>query len=137
MKRFLDSGVLISAWRGLPSLSEAALEVMSDDRCTFVSAENVRLEVLPKPVYGKQRAEVEFYEAHFAEAESVEPFSRELGEAAFALARIYGLSAGDALNISAAIRQGADEFVTSETPGKPMFRVREILVVSLHAAAGR
>ena len=31
------------------------------------------------------------------------------------------------------IRQGADEFITSELPGKPVFRVRGIKVVSLHS----
>ena len=44
-----------------------------------------------------------------------------------------GLAAGDALNLASAIRQGADEFITSELPGKPMFRVPGIKVISLQA----
>jgi hypothetical protein len=38
------------------------------------------------------------------------------------------------LNIASAVRLGAQEFVTTEQPGKPMFRVKEIKVLTLHAA---
>jgi hypothetical protein len=41
------------------------------------------------------------------------------------------LAGPDALQIAAAIRQGVEEFYTSEKPGKPMFRVNEISVISL------
>jgi hypothetical protein len=58
--------------------------------------------------------------------------SRELGEAAEELARQHGLAAVDALHLAAAIRQGAEEFITAEKPGKPMFRVRGITVKSIH-----
>jgi hypothetical protein len=37
------------------------------------------------------------------------------------------------LNLASAIRQGADEFITSELPGKPMFRVSGIKIISLHS----
>jgi len=73
-----------------------------------------------------------FYTEFFDSVEAIEPFSRELGEAALALAKKYGLAAGDALNLASAIRQGAGEFITSELPGKPMFRVAGIKVKSLH-----
>ena len=131
MKRFLDSGVLLTAWRGHPPLADTARAIMADESHDFVSSENVRLELLAKAAYEKRRTEIEFYNEHFAIARSIEPFSRALGEAAFALAKKYGLSAGDALNLTSAIRQGADEFVTSETAGKPLFRVKELRVLSM------
>ena len=93
----------------------------------------MKLELLPKPVFEKRRSEVEFYNDHFNVAEVTEPFSTELGVAALALAKKYGLAAMDALHLTSAIRQGADEFITSELPGKPMFRVKELKVVSLHS----
>lgn len=134
MKRFLDSGVLLTAWRGQPPLADLARAIMADESRDFVTSENVRLELLPKAAYEKRRTEIEFYNEHFATAEAMEPFSPALGEAAFALAKKYGLSAGDALNLASAIRQGADEFVTSEAPGKPLFRVKELRVLSIHDA---
>ena len=105
---------------------------MADETRDFVSSENVRLELLPKPAFEKRSTEAEFYEEHFSIATHIEPFSRELGKKALSLAKKYGLSAGDALNLSSAIRQAAAEFITSEAPGKPIFRVKELRIVSLH-----
>ncbi len=106
---------------------------MDDETREFLTSDTVKLELLPKPVFEKRRAEVEFYNVHFNVAEATEPFSAMLGEAALELGKKYGLAAGDALNLASAIRQGADEFITSELPGKPMFRVKELKVISLHS----
>ena len=131
MKTFLDSGVLLTAWRGRDA--ETALAVMEDPRRRFYTSQLVKLELLPKPAFFRLEAEIEFYQTHFRSTEGEEPMSRELGEAAAQLARQHGLAAMDALHLAAAIRQGADEFVTAEKPGKPMFRVRGIAVKSIHA----
>ncbi|MDE3066836.1 MAG: PIN domain-containing protein [Verrucomicrobiota bacterium] len=132
MKTFLDSGVLLAAWkRG--ELHDVAAAILEDDSREFVTCENVQLELLPKPTFEKRQAEVEFYHEHFSLASGCEPFSEALGKAAMALAKKHGLAAGDALNLAAALRQGADEFVTSELPGKPIFRVSRIKVTSLHS----
>ena len=109
------------------------MSIMGDETREFLTCENVKLEVLPKPTFEKRRAEVEFYANHFNEAADSEPFSAALGEAALELGKKFGLAAGDALNLASAIRQGAEEFITSELPGKPMFRVKELKVISLHS----
>jgi predicted nucleic acid-binding protein len=133
-RTFLDSGVLLTAWRGKELDAQKAAAVIEDLEREFVSCQMVRLELLPKPAYQKNRDEMEFYEANFGRVTSEEPFSADLGNEALALARRYGLAAADALNIAAAIRMGASEFVTSELPGKPMFRVKEIAVKTLFQA---
>jgi len=46
-------------------------------------------------------------------------------------------TAMDALNLAAAMRLGAQEFVTTETSNKPMFRVPGLKVVSLFAAGSK
>jgi predicted nucleic acid-binding protein len=136
LKTFLDSGVLLTAWRGGSSAeNEAALCLLADEEREFFSSDNVKLELLPKPAFEKRLVEVEFYNDHFNSALAMEPFGPDLGKQALALAKKYGLSAGDALNLSAAIRQGAQEFITSELPGKPIFRVTEIKVISLRVLA--
>jgi predicted nucleic acid-binding protein len=133
LKTFLDSGVLLTAWRGLISRhADSARSIMAHDGRKFFTSENVKLEVLPKPAFEKRQSEVDFYNDYF-KAATIEPFSAELGDAALALAKKYGLAAGDALNLASAIRQGADEFITSELPGKPMFRVSGIKIISLHS----
>jgi len=130
LKTFLDAGVLLTAWRGRDA--EAALAVMEDPRRQFYTSQLVKLELLPKPSFFRQEAEVEFYETHFQEAEGEEPLSHELGKKADELARQFGIAAVDALHLAAAIRQGATEFITAEKPGKPMFRVTGITVRSIH-----
>jgi predicted nucleic acid-binding protein len=132
LRTFLDSGLLLAAWRG-EALALPALAIMSDDTREFVTSQLVRLELLPKPRYERRSIEVRFYESHFAEAVASEPLSEELGREAEALAARYGLSGADGLQVAAAIRQGAEEFYTSERPGRPMFRVKELRVISLHA----
>jgi predicted nucleic acid-binding protein len=131
VKTFLDSGVLLTAWRGKDA--QAALAVMEDPSRQFYTSQLVKLELLPKPVYFKLLGEIEFYQTHFRSTKGEEPLSRELGETAVELACRHGLAAMDALHLAAAIRQGAQEFVTAEKPGKPMFRVRGIAVRSIHA----
>jgi predicted nucleic acid-binding protein len=130
VRTFLDSGVLLTAWRGRDA--EAALAVMEDPQRQFCTSQLVKLELLPKPAFFKQEAEIEFYQTHFRMTIGEEPLSRELGEKARELASQHGLAAMDALHLAAAIRQGADEFITAEKPGKPMFRVRGIIVKSIH-----
>lgn len=127
--------MLLTAWRGQPSSgTEAALSILADEQREFYTSDNVKLELLPKPSFEKRRVEVEFYNEHFDSTVGIEPFSPELGKMALSLAKKYGLSAGDALNVAAAIRQGVEEFITSELLGKPIFRVGEISVLSIHAA---
>jgi predicted nucleic acid-binding protein len=135
VKTFLDSGVLLTAWRGREA--EAALAVMEDTSRQFYTSQLVKLELLPKPAFFKQEAEIEFYETHFRAVRGEEPLSPELGEKAAELARKHGLASVDALHLAAAIRQGADEFITAEKPGKPMFRVRDISVKSLHMQSSK
>jgi len=130
-KTFLDSGVLLTAWKGKEELAALALGIMEDEGREFCTSQMVRLELIPKPAYFKQREELQFYCAFFETAKAEEGWSAELGDKAMSLATAHGLSAADALNVAAAIRLGAGEFITSEAEGKPIFRVKEIKVLSL------
>jgi predicted nucleic acid-binding protein len=134
LNTFLDSGVLLHAWRG-DSLAAAALKILSDDTRSFFSSQFIRLELLPKPAFEKRKTEVEFYNTHFTDCENIAPLTETLGNEAEKLASRYGLTGPDALQIAAAIQQGAEEFYTSEKPGKPMFRVKELKVISLYSLA--
>lgn len=134
MRTFLDSGVLLRAWKGEQAEAEAAGRVMEDASRQLLTSEIIRLELLPKPLYFKQKDEVAFYEEIFRRSEC-DKVDGALYRHAFTLAEQYGLGAADAFNLASAIRQKADEFVTTERPGRPMFRVKQVKVVALHAAA--
>jgi predicted nucleic acid-binding protein len=130
LRTFLDSGVLLHAWRG-ETLSAAAMQIIDDDSREFFTSQMVRLELLPKAKYEKRPREVGFYESHFSDCVGSQPLTHELGLEAEKLAARHGLAGPDALQLAAAIRQGVEEFYTSEKPGRPMFRVNEIKVISL------
>ena len=131
MVTYLDSGVLLAAWRSA-ELRATALRILEDPHRQFVTSQLTKLELLPKTVFEKRSVERAFYQAHFDEAVATQSLDEQLANEAHALAERYGLSAVDALHVAAACRSGAEEFYTSERPGKPMFRVKELKVISLH-----
>ena len=106
---------------------------MEDGPGEFCTSQLVNLELLPKPAFFKQKLETGFYATYFGQVKHEEPLSAALVNEAMTLASACGIAAADALNLCAALRLGADEFITSEKPGKPMFSVSGIKVTSLHS----
>jgi predicted nucleic acid-binding protein len=130
-RTFVDSGVLLAAFKAGGELAENALAVLDDPERQFVTSDFVRLELLPKPVCYGNDGERQFYETFFANAEQVVRASPILVEEAQREAEAVGLSAMDALHIAAAKRATCDEFVTAEKPTKPLFRVADIMVTTI------
>lgn len=131
MKTYLDSGVLIMAFRVEGEVGERARQILTDGNRQFASSVFARLELLPKAIYQQQRNEVRFYQEYF---DGVQHWARDvekLLEDGYQIACDYGLAAIDALHIAAALAVEADEFVTTERTTKPMHRVNEIRVVSI------
>ncbi len=128
---FIDSGVLVTAARGVEENSDKAIAILGSDGREFASSKFVKLEVWPKAIYHRQNNEVEFYEEFFnAVTYWANDFSVVV-TTGYDLACKYGLAAMDALHIAAALSIGATEFITTEKQTKPMYRVTEIKVISL------
>lgn len=135
-RTYLDSGVLLAAWRCEDTVSTKALAVLDDPDRLFVISDFVRLETLAKPIFHKNQDEVEFMQSVFRYAHSV-PLTTALAEHAMRVACKYNLNALDALHISAAIVANVDEFVTSEKTTKPIFTVQELQVISLYVPSSQ
>ena len=135
IRTFVDTGVLIAAATGRhPDVLPHAIAVLDDDQRTFLSSPFVRLEVLPKAIHGRRTAEVAFYEAYFTSvADWADPPA--LIDPAFALAARHGLNGMNALHAAAAIALTADEFVTTERPTSPLFRIPTVRVWSIRPVA--
>jgi hypothetical protein len=127
----VDAGVLIAAARGRADVATHAMKILDDPDREFVASPFLKLEVLPKAVYVKRQAEVEFYETFFNAvtfwAESV----NEITKNAYIEACKFGLNAMDALHIVAAISAGAEELITTEKPEKSIHRVDAINILSI------
>jgi predicted nucleic acid-binding protein len=88
---------------------------------------------MPKPSYHGFRDQLDFYEEFFANARRV-GVSKRLVDIALREACQYGLSACDALHIAAARLGKCVDFVTTEKPSRPLFRVTGLSVISLQAS---
>ena len=128
---FIDSGVLVTATRSVGELSEKALAILEDPERELASSEFIRLEVIPKAVYNRQTKETEFYETFFNTVTYWEQDLNKIVQDAYQIGCQYGLAAMDGLHLAAALSIGAEEFITTEKPTKPMFRVSGINVISI------
>lgn len=130
IRTFLDSGVLIAAFKGASQLREPALRVLEDPDRLFLSSPFVRLEVLPKAIHNKQTGETHFYESYFARA----VIARDL-KAILTLGQTEAATSGvgsmDSLHIAAAHLLKADAFITTGRPNKSIHRSSLVQVVYL------
>jgi predicted nucleic acid-binding protein len=134
VRTFVDTGVLIAAFRGDEELRAAAEQVLDDPDREFVTSDFVGLELLPKAKYHRNDDEVAFYEIFLAASAVTVRASERLVADAHAQASTTGLAAMDALHVAAAQQASAAELVTAEKPGKPMFRVSNPVVRSIRPA---
>jgi hypothetical protein len=132
MKRtYVDSDVLMEAFRGTTELAVRAMSILDDPERRFVSSMFSKLELLPKPRFERRAAEVEFYEAFYASCELIVEGSADTCRAALEQAERHGLSAVDALHVASAVEAEAEELVTGELPTKPIHRASSVRVVAL------
>lgn len=135
MKRtFVDSNVLIAAARKRPPDDEPALQLLADPTREFASSVYVQLEVLPKAKFTGRTAEIEFYEAFFANVTHWADDLPQIARVALAEGSRLGLAALDALHVAAAASLGAHELVTLEGSERPLYRTRLVEVVWLSRA---
>lgn len=134
MKRtYIDANVLIAAFQGEERVAQRALRVLDDPDRKLVVSDYLRLEVLPKPTFHKRQEEIDFMQAVFNGASENLITSSDLTGCALEMASKYDMTPIDALHVGAAAVAGVDEFVTMEKPTKPMCKVKEIKVVSIHS----
>jgi hypothetical protein len=128
---YIDSGVLIFAARGTIDAAALALPFLTDPNREYVTSDYVRLEVLPKAIFYKRTAEVEFYETFFNTNARLIPTSQALLEYALEEACKTGIQGLDAIHIACAVFAGAEEFITSEKTGKSIHQTTVLKIVSI------
>ncbi len=132
-RTYIDTCLLIAAFKGEGELGRRALRVLDDPERRLVVSDAVRLEAMPKARFHKQQEEVEFYEAVFSQAENIAWDNTAL-QHAFVIAESHGVAAMDAIHVAHASAAGAEEFISAEKPTKPMFRVQTIAMRSIRDA---
>ena len=130
IRTFLDSGVLIAAYKGSPSIEASAINILDDPNRVFLSSPFVRHEVSPKALYNRQQDEYRFYQKYFRRAAFCDELKSILSHAGKESAK-SGIGSMDSLHIAAAYLLDADEFVTTEKPGKSIYRTSLVKVIYL------
>lgn len=131
-RTYLDSGVLIAAFKGEEGTGAKALAILDDPERVFLCSEAVRLELLPATLRAKSNSEREFYEAFFSER-VVEwiPLNRQVVDVAIVEAARQMAQAVDSLHVAAAHVGGAVQLITTEKPSKPICKTSLVSTVSL------
>lgn len=124
VRTYVDSSVIIAAYRGQAAQAERAFQVLNDPNRDLVVSDAVRLELLPKAEYNRKTREVQLLQELFQRVR-VLTWSVTILKHAHTLACRYGLSAMDAIHLAFAQCAGVDEFVTGEGPTKPLFRANQ------------
>jgi len=130
---FVDSGVLIAAFRGTGREGDLALELLDDAEREFASSVFVMLEILPKAQFIEREQERTFYQRFFRDVSKWATVDIELTESAFTIASEAGLSALDALHLAAAHQTRCEEFVTTEKPTKAIHRTSLMAIRTIHS----
>lgn len=128
---YLDSGVLITAFQGVQSVSIRANQILNDENREFASSCFVQLEILPKAIFNKQQDETEFYETFFNAVMHWATDLEQIVHNARQIASTYGLAAMDAIHVAAALQIEADQLITTEKITKPIHRVTGIQIISI------
>jgi hypothetical protein len=98
-----------------------ALALLEDPGRIFLTRPFVWHEVCPKAQFNKQHHEFRFYRADFQRAAMFNDVRLILDRGIRESAR-SGINAMDSLYVAAAHLLGADEFITTERPGKSIYR---------------
>ncbi|RME94361.1 MAG: hypothetical protein D6766_06000 [Verrucomicrobia bacterium] len=130
---YLDASLLICLARGKGREARKLFEELLDNpEVEFAASDFLKLETLPKAVFNRQDEEAEFYTEFFEQvvAHHLEDPGSIL-KPALEEACHCGLSAMDALHVVAAKALEADELLTGEKPGRPLFRTKLVRVRSI------
>jgi predicted nucleic acid-binding protein len=133
VRTYIDTGVLIAAFRGDSAANSAALSFLNDPLREYVTSDYVKIELLPKSIFHGHEAEREFYEDFFkAPTITRVPSSDDLLAFALEEGSKTGISGMDAIHVACAVIAEAAELITAEKTTKPIHRANGVKVISIN-----
>lgn len=121
-KTYLDTGVLISAYRGDEDTSSRAMSIIADEERTFVVSDILALECISPPAREGHQGQVDFCQEFFARSEHASVGDAITRWAVDVLSR-HCISPMDLLHVAIAVESKVDDFVTTEATTKPFFTI--------------
>ncbi len=128
---YLDTSCLIAAADAEAQRAWKVFALLGDTRRSFVYSPFTTLETLSLAIYYRKSVREQFFRSYINRCLFVCDNLTEVLNEAGRQAEKYGIVGIDACHIAAAIVSTAGEFYTFEKPTKPMFRTKEVKVISL------
>lgn len=133
MRTYLDTSVLIAAFKGEQNISDEALKYIDNSNLEFVVSDFLKIELLPMATFFKRQKEVDFYTEYFKNASTYVQTSSAIVNNAYNLACQFGLGGADAIHYESSVASNVSQFVTAEKSTKPFFKINNpnIKVISI------
>jgi predicted nucleic acid-binding protein len=128
---YLDTNCLIAVADAEALRSEQVFELLDDLQRSFMLSPFTTLETLPLAMHYRNKRRERFFRSYINFCAHFSSNLPAIMNEAHRQAERHGIVGIDACHIAAAIVGLANEFYTSEKPTKPMFRTKEIKVISL------
>ncbi len=128
-KTYLDTGVLIAAFKGDEAASDRALEIIGNETRAFIVSDLLTLECVSPALANGYLEQADFCQKFIAEGINT-PLSAASTGWAVERASKCCIGAMDVLHMAVAVEAGADEFITTEAPTKGFFNLDAPLQVT-------
>jgi hypothetical protein len=128
---YLDANCLIAVADAEDQRAEKVFELLDDPQRVFVYSSFTVLETLSLAIHYKNRVREQFFRFYINRCAHFSNNLPAIMDEARRQAERYGIVGIDACHIAAAIVGLANEFYTFEKPTKPMFRTKDVKVISL------
>ena len=130
-RTYIDSCVLIAAFRGTEQASHRARALIADEERSFVASDILALECVAPAIRTGNQDQVEFCDEFIRQAEHVS-LTDSISRWAIGILSSHTMQHMDLFHIAAAVQAEVDDFVTTEAPSKPFFTIgAPVNVVSL------
>lgn len=131
MVTYLDTNCLIGLADFEPERRGKVLALLDDKQRSFIYSQFITLETLSLAIHYRKPMRGRVFRQYFNQCDYISDNLPEILNEARRQAENHGIVGIDACHIAAAIVGSADEFYTFEKTTKPMFRTKEIKVISL------
>jgi len=128
---YLDTNCLIAFADAEPERAGKVIALLSDSRRSFIYSPFTTLETLSLAIHYRKPIREQIFRRYLNHCAFISDNLTEILNEAHRQSEKYGIVGIDACHIAAAIAGSADEFYTFEKSTKPMFRTKELKVISL------
>ena len=128
---YLDSNCLIAIADFEIQRRAKVLHLLRDPQRSFIYSPFTTLETLSLAIHYRKSLREYFFRLYLNRCAAVSGNLPKILDEAHRQSEKYGIVGMDACHIAAAVVGGATEFYTFEKATKPMFRTKEIKVISL------